>query len=53
MELRRFCRDRLATFEVPKRIVFVDQLPRGATGKLLKREIRDWFREPGEAVEVP
>ena len=52
-ELKNFCRDRLATFEVPKRIVFVDQLPRGATGKLLKREIRDWFREPVETpVEV-
>jgi acyl-CoA synthetase (AMP-forming)/AMP-acid ligase II len=48
-ELMSFCRDRLATFEVPKRIVFVDQLPRGATGKLLKRVVRDWFREPADA----
>jgi acyl-CoA synthetase (AMP-forming)/AMP-acid ligase II len=48
-ELKSFCRGRLATFEVPKRIVFVDQLPRGATGKLLKREVRDWFREPAGA----
>lgn len=39
-----FCRDRLATFEVPKRIDFVDGLPRGATGKVLKREVRDRYR---------
>jgi acyl-CoA synthetase (AMP-forming)/AMP-acid ligase II len=43
-EVLQFCRERLATFEVPKRVVFVEALPRGATGKLLKREVRDWFR---------
>ncbi|MGH3376187.1 MAG: class I adenylate-forming enzyme family protein [Actinoallomurus sp.] len=43
-ELVAFCRPRLATFEVPKRIDFVDSLPRGATGKVLKRGLRDTYR---------
>ncbi|MEU7576218.1 acyl-CoA synthetase [Streptomyces sp. NPDC041068] len=34
-------RERLAHFKAPKRIVFVDELPRNASGKILKRELRD------------
>jgi fatty-acyl-CoA synthase len=33
-------RGRIAPFKVPKRIVFVDELPRNQSGKLLKRELR-------------
>ena len=29
----------LARFKVPREIVFVDELPRNATGKLLKRDL--------------
>ncbi|MFK4148834.1 acyl-CoA synthetase [Streptomyces sp. NPDC004065] len=36
-------RDRLAHFKAPKRILFVDELPRNASGKILKRELRDRF----------
>jgi acyl-CoA synthetase (AMP-forming)/AMP-acid ligase II len=43
-ELTGFCRARLAAFEVPKRIDFEDALPRGATGKVLKRQLRDRYR---------
>lgn len=35
-ELRRFCRDRLAPFEVPKEFVFTSELPRTASGKLIR-----------------
>jgi acyl-CoA synthetase (AMP-forming)/AMP-acid ligase II len=33
-ELRAFAAGRLADFKVPRRVVFVDEIPKGATGKL-------------------
>jgi fatty-acyl-CoA synthase len=39
-ELRDYVRDNLARFKVPRDVVFVDVLPRNATGKVLKRELR-------------
>ena len=39
-ELIAHCRQRLAGFKCPKKIVFVDRLPRSASGKILKRELR-------------
>ncbi len=38
-ELRSFCAERLADYKVPRKITFVDALPRNATGKVLKREL--------------
>jgi fatty-acyl-CoA synthase len=35
-----FARERLAAFKLPKKIVFLDHLPRNTAGKLLKRELR-------------
>ena len=34
-----FCRERLASYKVPRRIAFFDSFPLGPTGKILKREI--------------
>ena len=39
-ELRVHCVARLAPFKVPKRIELAASLPRGATGKLLRRDLR-------------
>jgi acyl-coenzyme A synthetase/AMP-(fatty) acid ligase len=33
-ELREFARKRLAEFKVPRKILFVAEIPKGATGKL-------------------
>ncbi|MEV6400372.1 acyl-CoA synthetase [Streptomyces sp. NPDC051907] len=42
-ELIAHAKERLAHFKAPKRILFVDELPRNASGKILKRELRDRF----------
>ncbi|MCC6729217.1 MAG: long-chain fatty acid--CoA ligase [Chthonomonadales bacterium] len=39
-ELVAYCRRRLANYKVPRRVIFRDALPRGATGKVLKRLLR-------------
>ncbi len=41
-DLKSHVRASLARFKVPREIVFVDELPRNATGKILKRELADW-----------
>jgi long-chain acyl-CoA synthetase len=38
-ELIAFCREHLADFKCPKTVHFVDDIPKGPTGKLLKREL--------------
>jgi fatty-acyl-CoA synthase len=39
-ELIDWVRGRLAHFKAPKRVVVVDELPKGGTGKILKQELR-------------
>ncbi len=41
MDLRGFARERLAGFKVPKRVIVREDLPRGPTGKILKRKLRE------------
>jgi fatty-acyl-CoA synthase len=38
-ELKELVKQRLARYKVPRDIVFLDELPRNATGKVLKREL--------------
>ena len=42
-ELLEHLRTRLSPFKVPKAVHFVEDLPRNASGKILKRELRDKF----------
>ena len=37
------CREHMAHFKVPKRVVFADSLPKNPSGKLLKRELRQRY----------
>jgi len=48
-ELRQWCRGRASGAKVPREWVFVEALPSNPTGKVLKRELRDW---QGEALAV-
>ena len=38
-ELREFVKSQVAAYKYPRRIWFLDDLPKGPTGKLLRREI--------------
>ena len=40
-ELIEFARERLATYKVPKSVRFIEQIPKSAVGKLLRRALRD------------
>jgi long-chain acyl-CoA synthetase len=42
--LKAFLKRRLAAFKVPKEFILVDALPQNPAGKLLKREIKKWYR---------
>jgi long-chain acyl-CoA synthetase len=38
-EIRSFVKERVAAYKYPRRIWFADSLPKGPTGKIVKREI--------------
>jgi fatty-acyl-CoA synthase len=40
--LRAWCRERLSGAKVPRDFVLLEALPRNPTGKVLKRELRNW-----------
>jgi long-chain acyl-CoA synthetase len=43
-ELEQFCGRRIAAHKVPRSFVFVKQLPRNRSGKVLKRELKEAYR---------
>ena len=36
-----YCRERLANYKVPRSVTFIKEIPKGPTGKLLRRALRD------------
>ena len=36
-----FCKERMAAYKYPRQIEFVEELPKTASGKILRRELRD------------
>jgi benzoate-CoA ligase len=44
--LERHCRDRMESFKRPRRVIVVDELPKTATGKIKRFELRDSLTEP-------
>ena len=39
--LREHCRELLAAYKVPKRIVVIDEMPRSLLGKILRKQVRE------------
>jgi len=49
-ELADFCREKVGKWAIPKHVVFVDDLPKGATGKIAKFAIRESLRSQPEEM---
>ena len=39
--VKGYVKENLARYKVPREVVFLDELPRNATGKVLKRELQE------------
>src|SRR6195952_105510 len=39
--IKSYVKDNLARYKVPREVIFLDELPRNPTGKILKRELKD------------
>ena len=44
-EIIDWCRERLASYKKPSRVVIVDELPRNASGKVLKYQLREQYSQ--------
>lgn len=49
--LREYCAGRLAKFKIPKIFRFVEELPRTASGKVLKGELRRMHRSEDDSTQ--
>ena len=47
-DLIAFCRSRLAAYKVPRQVTFIDELPKSAVGKILRRKLREREERTGE-----
>lgn len=53
-EIFAYCREKLSAYKVPKRIEFMDDLPKSAVGKILRRELREMEkRKQADASPAP
>jgi long-chain acyl-CoA synthetase len=43
--LMEYCRSNLASYKRPRAVVFCDELPRNPMGKVLKRVLRDQYKD--------
>jgi long-chain acyl-CoA synthetase len=48
-ELLAFCRAHLSAFKVPQRVMFVEELPRNAVGKITRNALRGAFQEESQS----
>lgn len=50
-ELITFCRQYLAKYKVPKKVVFIDEIPRTPSGKVKKFELREMYKNSNLTTE--
>ncbi len=43
--LRDYLSQNVAHYKIPRRFIFEEDLPRTATGKIMKKELRNWYRD--------
>ena len=48
-DLVAFARERLAGIKAPRTVLFLDELPKNLSGKVLKNELRAWLAEADAA----
>jgi long-chain acyl-CoA synthetase len=48
-EVVAYCKENLAAYKVPKLLEFIDELPKSAVGKILRRKLRDMEMEKTES----
>ena len=48
-ELKKYVKSNLANYKVPREIWFLEELPRNATGKVLKRELKEIEEAPSKS----
>ncbi len=48
-ELIAYCREHLAVYKAPRRVIFMEAFPLGPSGKILKRELREQLKAGGPA----
>lgn len=44
-EVRQFCRGHLVGFKVPREVFFIEELPKGPSGKVLRRRLADVYHQ--------
>ncbi|PLR97677.1 long-chain fatty acid--CoA ligase [Bacillus sp. T33-2] len=50
-EIKEFCRDKLAGYKIPKRIYFLEELPKTPVGKIDKKQLKDYAMAGTEKQE--
>jgi len=40
-DLKAYCKEKLGPYKTPSEIMFIDSLPKGPSGKIQKRELRE------------
>ena len=52
-EIVQFCRTNLATYKAPRKVTFVDELPKTLIGKVMRRKLREAEAASGQPPTSP